>query len=168
MLAVIYSLVLKYLLSACHVPDTVLGLKEQRKQNASSFRPRALPSMGETDNKHSSCFSWLTSVNPQSPPESGVRLQIWKPGLTWTGLVRACARVHAQWYPSLCDPIDCSPPASSVRGLSQAGILELVAISSSKGSSQPQGLNPHFLHWQADSLPLHHLGNQTCPRPLSY
>ena len=96
--------------------------------------------MGETDNKHSSCFSWLTSVNPQSPPESGVRLQIWKPGLTWTGLVRACARVHAQWYPSLCDPIDCSPPASSVRGLSQAGILELVAISSSRGSSCPTDL----------------------------
>ena len=42
MLAVIYSLVLKYLLSTCHVPDTVLGLKEQREQNTSSFRPCAL------------------------------------------------------------------------------------------------------------------------------
>ena len=34
-----------------------------------------------------------------------------------------------------CDPTDCSPPGSSVRGISQAGILEWVAISSSRGSS---------------------------------
>ena len=32
--------------------------------------------------------------------------------------------------------MDCSPPGSSVRGISQARILEWVAISSSRGSSQ--------------------------------
>ena len=31
-----------------------------------------------------------------------------------------------------CDPVDCSPPGSSVRGISQARILEWVAISSSR------------------------------------
>ena len=31
---------------------------------------------------------------------------------------------------SLCDPIDCSPPGSPVRGIFQARILEWVAISS--------------------------------------
>ena len=36
-----------------------------------------------------------------------------------------------------CDPMDCSLPGSSVHGISQARILELVAISSSRGSSQP-------------------------------
>ena len=35
----------------------------------------------------------------------------------------------------LCDPVDGSPPGSSVPGILQAGILEWVAISSSKGSS---------------------------------
>ena len=35
----------------------------------------------------------------------------------------------------LCDPMDCSPPGSSVHGISQARILEWVAISSSGGSS---------------------------------
>ena len=35
----------------------------------------------------------------------------------------------------LCDPIDCSPPGSSVYGISQAGILEWVAISFSRGYS---------------------------------
>ena len=34
-----------------------------------------------------------------------------------------------------CDPKDCSPAGSSVRGISQAGILEWVAISFSRGSS---------------------------------
>ena len=35
---------------------------------------------------------------------------------------------------TLCNPMDCSPPGSSVHGISQAGILEQVAISSSRGS----------------------------------
>ena len=34
-----------------------------------------------------------------------------------------------------CDPMDCSPSGSSVHGISQARILEWVAISSSRGSS---------------------------------
>ena len=38
--------------------------------------------------------------------------------------------------PTLCDPTDCSPPGSSVHGISQARILECVAISFSRGSSQ--------------------------------
>ena len=38
----------------------------------------------------------------------------------------------------LCDPKVCSPPGSSVHGISQARILEWVAISSSRGSSQPR------------------------------
>ena len=37
-----------------------------------------------------------------------------------------------------CDPVDCSPPGSSVRGILQAGMLEWVAISSSSGSSPPR------------------------------
>ena len=37
---------------------------------------------------------------------------------------------------TLCDPMDCSPLGSSVHGILQARILEWVAISSSRGSSQ--------------------------------
>ena len=37
--------------------------------------------------------------------------------------------------PTLGDPVDCSPPGSSVHGILQARILEWVAISSSRGSS---------------------------------
>ena len=38
---------------------------------------------------------------------------------------------------TLCDPVDCSSSGSSVHGILQARILEWVAISFSRGSSQP-------------------------------
>ena len=44
----------------------------------------------------------------------------------------------AQSCPTLCDPVDCSLPGSSVHGILQAWILEWVAISFSRGSSRPR------------------------------
>ena len=41
-------------------------------------------------------------------------------------------------YVWLCDPMDCSPSGCSVHGISQARILEWVAISLSRGSSPPK------------------------------
>ena len=38
----------------------------------------------------------------------------------------------------LCDSTDCSPPGSSVCGIFQARVLEWVAMSYSRGSSQPR------------------------------
>ena len=46
----------------------------------------------------------------------------------------------------LWDPMDYSPPGSSVRGISQARILEWAAISSSRGSSWPRD-------WTCNSCP---------------
>ena len=43
-----------------------------------------------------------------------------------------------QSCPSLCDPVDCSPPGSSVHGILQARILEWVAFHFSGGSSRPR------------------------------
>ena len=40
-----------------------------------------------------------------------------------------------QLCPTLCSPMDCSPPGSSLHGISQARILEWVAVSFSRGSS---------------------------------
>ena len=47
----------------------------------------------------------------------------------------------AQSCLTLCNPIDCSLPASSVHGIFQARILEWVAMPSSRGSSHP-GIEP--------------------------
>ena len=45
---------------------------------------------------------------------------------------------HVQSYPTLCDPLDCSPPGSSGHGILQARTPEQVAISFSRGSSWPR------------------------------
>ena len=67
---------------------------------------------------------------------------------------------------SLCDSMNCSPPGSSVHGIFQARILEWVAISYSRGSFPTRNWEPtrnpslqRLHHWQADSLPLLHLGS---------
>ena len=44
----------------------------------------------------------------------------------------------AQSCPTLCDPMDCSLPGSSVHGIFQAIVLEWIAISFSRRSSQPR------------------------------
>ena len=44
----------------------------------------------------------------------------------------------AQSYLTLCNPLDCSPPGSSVHGIFQTRILEWVVISFSRGSSWPR------------------------------
>ena len=47
----------------------------------------------------------------------------------------------AQSCMTLCDPMDCSPPGSSIHGILQARVLEWVAISFSGGSSPPRDWN---------------------------
>ena len=54
----------------------------------------------------------------------------------------ACQWCFAQSWPALCNPTDCSPPGSSVRGVLQARILEWVAMASSRGSSRPGDWTP--------------------------
>ena len=62
-----------------------------------------------------------------------------KVNLTHTSkLVFCCVCVCAQSCPTLCNPVDCSPPGSSVHGILQARILEWAAISFSRGSPQPR------------------------------
>ena len=73
-----------------------------------------------------------------------------------------CVCVRAKLLQScltLCDPMDCSPPVSSVHGILQARILGWVAKSSSRDLPNP-GIKPEtpvFPALQADSLPLSHL-----------
>ena len=60
--------------------------------------------------------------------------------------------VNISVCPTLWDPIDPSPPVSSVQGILQ--ILEWVAVPSSRGSSQPRDRLLCLLHWQAGSSSL--------------
>ena len=83
------------------------------------------------------------------------------PGVGKGGQVYGVGVVRAKSFqscPTLCDPMDRSPPGSSVLGILQARILEWVAMSSSGGSSRPRDLLC-FLLWQVGSLLLVPLRN---------
>ena len=69
-------------------------------------------------------------------------------------LLSYCLDSKSCW--TLWDPMDYSRPGSSVHGILQARILRWVAISLSRGSSQPRDQNSSFLPWQVDSLLLSH------------
>ena len=60
--------------------------------------------------------------------------------------------VVAKSYLAVRNPMDCGLPGSSVHGILQARILEWVAISSSRGSSDP-GIEPGSPALQVGSLP---------------
>ena len=60
---------------------------------------------------------------------------------------------------TLCDPTDYSPPGFSVHGILQARILEWIAISFSRGTSQQES-NPGFLHGRQI---LYHLSYREVP-----
>ena len=69
----------------------------------------------------------------------------------------------SQSRPTLYDPVDCSPPGSSVHGILQARILEWVAISLLQGILPTQRLNPGLLHCR--QIP-YHLSHQGSPSHL--
>ena len=85
--------------------------------------------------------------------------------LNWTELNSSkIPCIHAQSCVTLCDPMGCSPPVSSLHGIFQARILEWVAIPSSKGSSPPRDwtwvscvsctgsqILSHWTTWEANS-----------------
>ena len=60
---------------------------------------------------------------------------IFSPFLISSSSISAVLCLVAQSYLTLCDPVDCSPPGSSVMRMLQARILEWVAMPSSRGSS---------------------------------
>ena len=76
-------------------------------------------------------------------------------------LTRRLLRSAGPSRPTLCGPTDGGPPCScpwNLPGMNTAVGCHLLP----KGIFLNQGLNPcllHHLHWQADSLPLEHLGS---------
>ena len=82
-----------------------------------------------------------------------INLCSFKPLRYWRCLICIeCARAQSfQSCLTLCNPMGCSPPGSSVHEILQARILEWVAMPSSRRSSQP-GEDLCLLHWQVGSL----------------
>ena len=63
-----------------------------------------------------------------------------------------CYSEVAQLYLTLCNPVGCSLPGSSVRAILQARVLEWVAVPSPGDLPNP-GIEPGFPTLQADALP---------------
>ena len=87
-------------------------------------------------------------------------------------IIIICVCLVIQWCPTLCDPMDCSLPGSSVHGVLQARVLERVAMPSSRGSSQPRDRTQFsriaggfFTDWAIRASPVFFC---TSPRSTSY
>ena len=93
-----------------------------------------------------------------------IKLSRWGTGVRWMNKFKETNLIfHTIWKsesevaklcPTLCDPMDCSLPHSSVHEIFQARVLEWVAISFSRGSSWPRDQTPvsrivgrHFTIW---------------------
>ena len=63
-----------------------------------------------------------------------------------------CACVCVQSCPTLWDPMDCSPPSSSVHEASPGKNTSVGCHFLLQGIFPTQRLNPNLLHWQVDSL----------------
>ena len=84
--------------------------------------------------------SQKTQEAPALPEMSALRRPVHEGGAS-LGLLSHVITVLclvAQPCPTLCDPMDCSPPGSSVHGIRQARILEWLATLTSRGYSQPR------------------------------
>ena len=115
--------------------------------------------------------NWLFTSGGQSIGASAsvlpVNIQGWFP-LELTGLisllygkVKVKESKVTQSCPTLCDPMDCSLPGSSVQRIFQARILEWVAVSSSRGSSWSRDRNQ--VSHTAGRQTLYHLSHQGSP-----
>ena len=93
-------------------------------------------------------WSWGDPEDLQSLKE-GLRLSQYSKSSTYEPSSWCGGGLVAKVLFNSCNPMDWSPPGSSVHGISQARILEWDAISFSRGSSQARDWTP----LQADSLP---------------
>ena len=80
-----------------------------------------------------------TALEKATPDSSRIVSDFIEEPLLMTHLTQGCSCYSVtKLCPALFDPMDCSPPGSSVHGTPQARILDWVSISFSRGSSQPR------------------------------
>ena len=99
---------------------------------------------------------WSGRLIPYVPEARGWGWGLARGSEGWPGSFLTVLWADSQWVSlsrvQLCDPMDCSPPGSSVRGILQARILEWVAIPLSGDLPHP-GIEPRSPAWPADSFP---------------
>ena len=135
---------------------TIVGLPRWStgKESARQFRRcrRDGQSLGQEDSleeemaTHSSILAWRIPWTEEPDGLQSMGLRTVRHNITTEHTHRHNSKgqgthTHtevAQSCPTLCDPMDCSPPGSLVHGIFQAWILEWVAVSFSKGRVRSQ------------------------------
>ena len=87
----------------------------------------------------------LTSRNKQTNKNTLNRQANFTPEITGIRRTTAAAAKSLQSCPTLCDPIEGSPPGSPIPGILQARTLEWVAISFSKEEEEQQQKSPKLI-----------------------
>ena len=112
---------------------------------------QAPPSLGFSRQEH-----WSGLPFP-SPPNSCVEAKISKVLCLEKGLYEDCVQATLQLYTAICNPVDYSPPGSSVHGDSPGKNTGVGCHALLQGIFPTQGLNQNLLYllrWQLGSLPL--------------
>ena len=105
-------------------------LRNSRRQKTREFQSHLVTCLERS--QHTSLAALFTTEGMQQPQCASAEIE---------GAVHAISHgrvLVAQSCPTLCDPMDCSPPGASVLGTLQARVLEWVAMPSSRGSTQPR------------------------------
>ena len=137
-----------------------------RRASLQSSSARSLPfSRGWAPSGQWCEQGWRAHEKRTNDPQSGSferqeRVYNTLPQRRWSRAAPYGALCSDAQCPSLCDPPDCPPPGSSVHGVLQARILEWVAISSSRGPSQPRDQTQVSLYFRQI---LYHLSHQGSP-----
>ena len=109
------------------------------------------------------CLLMATSIQPPGPPVAPASpdsevirskiglclLESLSTSFIWKHKVKVKV---SQSCLTLCNPMDCSPPGSSIHGILKARILEWIAVLFSQDLPNP-GIEPRSPALQADSLP---------------
>ena len=125
--------------------------------SAVSATKSALPYLGPERLQWVSVTTLQSSISGQSPIKAAdSRVHPPPSGPAFMVLMCVCVCVcvcvlATQSCLTVCDSTDCHPPGSSVHGISQARILEWVAISFSRGLPNPW-IEPQFPVLQAETL----------------
>ena len=115
-------------LPPCSSSSRPLGLVDRRGGLQLALVPSTLPTPATP--RHSVRATPDLSLEPQAGVQTLLNIS---PPLS---CVNTLPVPRAQSCLTPCDPVDCSPPGSSVQGILQARILEWVVISFSRGASQ--------------------------------
>ena len=133
------ALYLSPMLSCFHCSNSYVGLPRWRSDK------RICPPVQETLEMWVWSLGWEDSGIGNGNPLQFSCLENTMDRGAWWATVHGVAKSQSLSHVQLCDPMDCSPPGSSVLGIFQAGILEWVAFPA-LGDLPDPGIEPCPLH----------------------